>query len=201
MTQPLPLRLVRNDPASSSPRDEQATARREMIVAARSGDVRAFATLVDTYYARALRFALHMIGVRSDAEEAVQDAFVRVYRALPGYREEDAFEPWFFRILGNRCRTANARSRRHAQLVEYGDVPDRAGGTQHDSAIAWREEIERALQSLPIEQREAFLMRHVEALSYEDMAVATGAGISALKMRVKRACDALRVRLSEVNDV
>ncbi|MDB4900572.1 MAG: polymerase sigma factor, sigma-70 family [Gemmatimonadetes bacterium] len=172
-----------------------------MIVAARNGDVRAFATLVDTYYARALRFALHMIGVRSDAEEAVQDAFVRVYRALPGYREEDAFEPWFFRILGNRCRTANARSRRHAQLVEYGEVPERSTGTQHDSAIAWREEIERALQSLPIEQREAFLMRHVEALSYEDMAVATGAGISALKMRVKRACDALRVRLSEVNDV
>jgi RNA polymerase sigma-70 factor (ECF subfamily) len=203
---PLPsLRLLRSDqhPGSvESPAiDAERGALRETIRAARSGDVRAFATLVDSYYARALRFALHMMGGRPDAEEAVQDAFVRVYRALPTYREEDAFEPWFFRILGNRCRTANARSRRHAQLVEYGDVPDRPTTTQHDSAIAWREEIERALQALPVDQREAFLMRHVEALSYEDMSVATGAGVSALKMRVKRACDALRVRLMEVDDV
>jgi DNA-directed RNA polymerase specialized sigma subunit, sigma24 homolog len=50
-----------------------------------------------------------------------------------------------------------------------------------------------------VEQREAFLMRHVEGLSYEDMAVATGAGLSALKMRVKRACDALRAQLTEVD--
>jgi RNA polymerase sigma-70 factor (ECF subfamily) len=198
---PGPLRLHRSDVASLSPLGTAEGERRTIIVAARAGDVRAFAALVDSYYARALRFALHMMGGRADAEEAVQDTFVRLYRALPTYREEDAFEPWFFRILGNRCRTANARERRHAQLVEYGDVPDRPSATQHDSAIAWREEIERALDALPLEQREAFLMRHVEALSYEDMAAATGAGVSALKMRVKRACDALRARLTEVNDV
>ena len=69
----------------------------------------------------------------------------------------------------------------------------------HDTAIAWREEIDIALAALPEEQREAFLMRHVEDLSYEDMSVATGAGVSALKMRVKRACDALRARLTEVD--
>ena len=57
--------------------------------------------------------------------------------------------------------------------------------------------VTRALAALPLELREAFLMRHVEDLTYDDMAVATGAGISALKMRVKRACDALRLRLTE----
>lgn len=193
-----PLRLVPQD----TPRQEDgsfAETRSLIIHAARAGDVRAFATLVDMYYARCLRFALHMLGDRADAEEAVQDTFVRLYRALPSYREQDSFEPWLFRILGNRCRTAGTKQRRHAEMMEYGEVPERAGAGAHDHEMAWREEIERALRSLPVEQREAFLMRHVEGLSYEDMAVATGAGLSALKMRVKRACDALRAQLTEVD--
>ena len=196
------LRLVprATEPATGVASDELRRALRE----ARAGDVRAFATVVDLYYPRALRFALHMLGSRADAEEAVQDSFVRLHRAFPTYREQDAFDPWFFRILANRCRTASARSRRHAELVQYGDVPDvavRDGGPQHDAAIAWREAIEGALHTLPVEQREAFLMRHVEALSYEDMSSATGAGVSALKMRVKRACEALRGRLEgELHD-
>jgi len=194
------LTLLRDDaarPTEGGPRDANL---RRVLREARAGDVRAFAELVDLYYPRALRFALHMLGNRSDAEEAVQDSFVRLHRAFSRYREQDAFDPWFFRILANRCRTASARSRRHASLVDYGDVPDvadREPARQHDAALAWRAEIEAALQRLPRDQREAFLMRHVEALSYEDMAEATGAGVSALKMRVKRACDALRARLTE----
>ena len=170
-----------------------------LVHAAKGGDVRAFAALVDTYYARCLRFALHMLSSRADAEEAVQDTFVRVYKALPRYEEREAFEPWLFRILANRCRSAGARERRRAEVVEYGDVPETPVWTGHDTAIAWREEIGLALAALPADQREAFLMRHVEDLSYEDMAIATGAGVSALKMRVKRACDALRGRLMEVD--
>jgi RNA polymerase sigma-70 factor (ECF subfamily) len=200
-----PLRLVGKSVAERSLFEceaDRVTPLRSILHEARNGDVRAFASLVDRYYARALRFALHMLGDRGMAEEAVQDAFVRVYRALAAYDERDAFEPWFFRILGNRCRTAGARERRHAMVMDYGDVPERpASGEQHDVALGWREEIELALDALPAEQREAFLMRHVEALSYEDMSVATGAGVSALKMRVKRACDALRVRLAEVDHV
>ena len=168
-----------------------------LIRAAQGGDVRAFAALVDMYYARCLRFALHMLSNRSDAEEVVQDTFVRVYRALPSYVEQESFEPWLFRILANRCRSAGSRERRRAEFVEFGDVPDRPSEHRHDDAIAWREEIALALATLPSEQREAFLMRHVEDLSYDDMSVATGAGVSALKMRVKRACDALRSWLTE----
>ena len=194
MTRPHPLQLVRDTPSAA------ATETRSLLVhAAKSGDVRAFAELVDAYYARCLRFALHMLASRNDAEEAVQDTFLRVYKALPKYEEREAFEPWLFRILANRCRSAGARERRHAEVVEYGDVPERPFSTGHDDAIAWREEIGLALATLPNEQREAFLMRHVEDLSYEDMSTATGAGVSALKMRVKRACDALRERLTEVD--
>jgi RNA polymerase sigma-70 factor (ECF subfamily) len=201
VTPPPSLRLLSVDGSAQalSPAELAAQSRRRLVSEARSGDVRAFASLVDAYYARCLRFALHMLSNRGDAEEAVQDTFVRVYRGLANYREEEAFEPWLFRILANRCRTAGAKARRHAQLVEYGHVPDRPSAARHDAEIAWREEIELALQALAVEQREAFLMRHVEGMSYEDMAVVTGAGVSALKMRVKRACDALRLRLTEVD--
>ena len=204
MSGPSRLRLLRGrDPGpGASPlgaEPSEAATRSLLVRAARGGDVRAFAALVDAYYARCLRFALHMLASRRDAEEAVQDTFLRVYKALPTYEEREAFEPWLFRILANRCRTAGSRERRHAAFVEYGDVPERPAPSGHDEAIAWREEIGLALAALPAEQREAFLMRHVEDLSYDDMAAATGAGVSALKMRVKRACDALRLRLTEVD--
>ena len=99
MTKSRPFHLTLESPAAGA----TAETRSLLVHAAKGGDVRAFATLVDTYYARCLRFALHMLGNRDDAEEAVQDAFIRVYRALPGYEEREAFEPWLFRILANRC--------------------------------------------------------------------------------------------------
>ena len=201
MNRPPSLRLVKPALELDAHVAQGGVAERSLLVReAQKGDVRAFAALVDAYYARCLRFAMHMLAGRGDAEEAVQDTFVRVYRALPTYVEQESFEPWLFRILANRCRSAGARERRRAEFVEYGEVPDRPGEGGHDLAIAWREEINLALSALPTDQREAFLMRHVEDLSYEDMAVATGAGISALKMRVKRACDSLRARLTEEDD-
>jgi RNA polymerase sigma-70 factor (ECF subfamily) len=199
-----PLRLVRGDASSPlAPRRREADGAEErslIIHAAKAGDVRAFATLVDLYYARCLRFALHILFDRFDAEEAVQDTFVRVYRAFPRYREDASFEAWLFRILANRCRTAGARVQRRSDFLVYGAVPERPAGGSHDTALAWREEIELALAALPIEQREAFLMHHVEDLSYDEMSSATGEGISALKMRVKRACDTLRKVLMEGNN-
>ena len=169
-----------------------------IVLRARRGEADAFARLVDFYYARCLRFALHMLGNREDAEEAVQDTFVRVHGALARYDELDRFESWLFRILANRCRTRWTREKRHSKLVVYGDLPVDAGTAPDEGgATEWREEIGRALSELPTEQREAFLLRHVEGLGYEEIAAATGAGISALKMRVKRACDALRARLAE----
>jgi len=195
MSRPPALQLLR---PSAEPAPPSGSAERSLLVrSAQQGDVRAFAALVDMYYARCLRFALHMLSNRSDAEEAVQDTFVRVYRALPSYVEQESFEPWLFRILANRCRSAGSRERRRAEFVEFGEVPDRPSDHRHDDAIAWREEIALALAALPTEQREAFLLRHVEDLSYDDMSAATGAGVSALKMRVKRACDALRAWLTE----
>jgi RNA polymerase sigma-70 factor (ECF subfamily) len=166
---------------------------------AKAGDRQAFALLVDALYPRSIRFALHMVGNREDAEEAVQDAFVRVYHNLGRFRDDARFEPWMFRILANRCRSLLEKRRRHAVVIQYGDVPDRIGAVDAEGYDQdWTEEVYRILETLPAEQKEAFLLRHVEDMAYEDISAVTGVGLSALRMRVKRACDTLRARLTEL---
>lgn len=170
----------------------------DIIRRAKTGDERAFGTLVDQYHARCVRFAQQMMLSVEDAEEAVQDAFVRVYDALPRFDERLRFEPWLFRILANRCRTVRVRRRRRDSVVVYSEVtPELAVGPDGEQAA--RDELWALLDALPVEQREAFLLHHVEGMGYDDLAVATGASVSALKMRVKRACDALRARMLEAN--
>ena len=172
-----------------------------------AGDADAFAILVDRYYDRYARYAVHMLGNREDAEEALQDAFLRAYRSLDRYEERERFAAWLFRILVNQCRTlASRQRRREVPLPDWGECrPAGSGGQPAEDhpaeRDALREEIERALALLPAQQREAFLLKYTEELGYAEMAALTGARVSALKMRVKRACDALRALLTEVQRV
>jgi len=164
-----------------------------------AGDVEAFATLVKRYRDRCARYAMHMLGNREDADEVLQDAFVRAYRSLGRCEDPDRFGAWLFRILVNRCRTAGARRARRARTFLADEVALLTASEEHPAEQwAWREEIERALAELRSEQREAFLLKYVEGLGYDEMAELTGIGVSALKMRVMRACDRLRVLLKEV---
>jgi RNA polymerase sigma-70 factor (ECF subfamily) len=164
-----------------------------------AGDSGAYAILVARYRAQYGRYAVRMLGSREDAEEAMQDAFVRAYRSLAKCDDPERFGPWFFRILANRCRTAGTRRGRRERTFVSDDIALHSASEDHPAdRTAWREELERALQRLDADQREAFLLKHVEELGYEDMAVITGVGVSALKMRVKRACERLRTLLHEV---
>lgn len=168
----------------------------ELVERAAHGEPQAFAALVEHCYPRGLRFAQHMLGNREDAEEALQDTFVRVHDNLSRFRLDTAFDPWFFRILANRCRTLAAKRKRHHEIIEYSDTPPE-GVFEDRSAFEWRAEVGQALATLPEEQREAFLLRHVEEMSYEEMATITGVRQATMRMRVSRACDALRSRLQE----
>jgi RNA polymerase sigma-70 factor (ECF subfamily) len=163
-----------------------------------AGDSGAYAILVARYRAQFARYAVRMLGTREDAEEALQDAFIRAYRSLSKCDDPERFGSWLFRILANRCRTAGTRrGRREKTFVrDEGALLDAAHDHPADRA-AWREEIDRALARLDADQREAFLLKHVEELGYEEMAELTGVGVSALKMRVKRACERMRVLLQE----
>jgi RNA polymerase sigma-70 factor (ECF subfamily) len=170
----------------------------EIVSRIMGGDVDAYAILVTRYRPRLSRYALRMLGNREDAQEALQDAFIRAYRAIGRCDDPERFGSWLFSILVNRCRTTGARSTRRARTFVSDEVATRSAAESHPAEqAAWREEIERALAQLDSDQREAFLLKHVEGLSYEEMAEITGAGVSALKMRVKRACDRLRGLLQE----
>lgn len=164
------------------------------------GDVESFRVLVERYRDRYARYAVHMLGNHEDAEEALQDAFTRAYRSLSRCEDPERFGAWLFRILVNRCRTIGARRGRRAKtfVVDEGALLDAAIDHPADST-AWREEIERALQQLRPDQREAFLLKYVEEMGYDEMSQLTGIGVSALKMRVMRACERLRELLIEVH--
>ena len=166
------------------------------------GDSRAYAVLVARYRAQFARYAVRMLGSREDAEEALQDAFVRAYRSLAKCDDPDRFASWLFRILANRCRTTGARRGRREKTFVRDEIALLDASVDHPAErAAWREEIQRALIALDDDQREAFLLKHVEEMGYDEMAEITGVGVSALKMRVKRACERLRVLLQEVNGV
>ena len=164
-----------------------------------AGETEAFASLVDRYHARALKLATGLLGDSDDAEDAVQEAFVRAYRALGSYRERDRFGAWLLHIVVNQCRTHRARQGRFSgsagSSVESIVAAD--GTAQHAELAAEREELAYALAQLAPDQREAVVLRFSGGLSYDEMAMATGVSVSALKMRVQRACARLRDLLTE----
>jgi RNA polymerase sigma-70 factor (ECF subfamily) len=175
-----------------------AAADAQIVRAVLGGDTEAFGVLVDRYHERCLRLALHILGSREDAEDAVQESFLRAYRFLGGYREREKFAAWLYRILVNQCRTMlGRRQRRELPMAEW----EWSGGAAVDASGAergeMRDELARALAALTPDQREAVVLRYADDLTYEEMAAITGAGVSALKMRVQRACARLRALLLE----
>lgn len=169
-----------------------------LVRAVLDGDVTAFTTLMDRHARACLRFATRMLGNVQDAEDATQETFVRAYGALGRYDVNSAFQTWLMTILVNRCRTAlSLRGRRDGRVIVDDRVVAMAAVPSGAEDAALRDAIERALARLDETQREAFLLKHVEQLSYDEMSAATGVGISALKMRVQRACERLQQLLEE----
>jgi RNA polymerase sigma-70 factor (ECF subfamily) len=176
----------------------------ELVCRVRTGDIGAYGVLVSRYRDRLGRYAVHMIGDHEDAEEALQDSFVRAYRSLARCSDPARFGAWLYGILVNRCRTTGARAaRRRRMFVHDAAALNGAGASlaNHADRVEWSDTVDRALARLAPEYREAFLLKHVEDLEYEQIAELTGAGISALKMRVKRAREQLQQYLREAEHV
>ena len=166
-----------------------------------AGDAEAFARLVDRHYDRCAGIAVRILGNREDAEEAVQDTFLRAFRALGSYEDRERFSPWLTRILVNQCRTVLSKvERREAVFTDLDVQHAEAFANTEDSPYAWPD-LERALAQLPADQREAIVLRYTDDMTYQEMARVTGAGESALKMRVQRAFARLRGLLEEVVSV
>ena len=143
-----------------------------------------------------------MLGERADAEDVVQDSFLRAYLAIGRYDERDQFRGWLFRILTNQCRNAQTsrgrRTRRFVQdeiALESAPAPPSGLAPGVEDAV-----LLHALNQLDPLQREALLLKYAEGLEYGEMSAMTGAGESALKMRVKRGSERLRVLLGRSLD-
>ena len=171
----------------------------ECVVQARAGVESARVVLVQRHHPGCLRFARHLLGDDGDAEDAVQETFIRAFSGLHRYEERDTFRSWLFGILVNRCRTAATRRARRREHITHDpaaahEIPVEGGERMVDAQRA----LARALHGLDLEHREAFLLKVGEEMDYAEMALLTGVGVPALKMRVKRARDHVRANWTAV---
>jgi RNA polymerase sigma-70 factor (ECF subfamily) len=166
----------------------------ELIERAAGGDVGAFEVLVARHQGVALRVAHGIAG--PDAEDVVQEAFVKAFRALPRFRPGSPFRPWVLRIVANEARNARRRGTRQEQLrVRAGSqavttvaaTPEEAAESEHD-----RRRLADAVASLSGTDREVIALRWFAGLSEAEMAVALGCRPGTVKSRLSRAHDRLR---------
>jgi RNA polymerase sigma-70 factor, ECF subfamily len=171
-----------------------------LIARVRSGDREAFGVLVERYQDRMLAYVRHMGFSGPEALDVVQDGFVRAYRHLGRCGDPQRFDGWLFRIVSNLCRTAGTkRARRATDSLETHQsslVSEHPGPEEHAEAGRLRELVRAALETVPVDQREALVLMYTEGYSVDEIAEMTGASRSAVKMRLKRGRDALKVELA-----
>ena len=164
----------------------------EVVARVLGGDREAFGLLIRRYETGLLRFATRMLGSRDVAADAVAESLVRAYRHLASCRDPSRLRTWLYRIVANRCKSYLAR--RAVADVRLEEAPPVADVTDNEAALERAEQlalVARALALLSPDKREAFVLKHVEGLSYQEMADVTGERIPTLKMRVHRAREAL----------
>ena len=182
----------------------------ELVVRCRAGDDGAFAMLVERYQNRAFRTAFGVLEDREDCLEVVQDAFVRAYRAIGGFRGEAEFGTWLHRIVVNLAKNrlryrrrrrddwkvsldANPGDKARVAVPEFADTADDPA-----AAAAARDDhgrVRKALRGLPETLREALCLRDVDGLSYAEIAVRLHCEIGTVKSRIFRARETMRTLL------
>jgi RNA polymerase sigma-70 factor, ECF subfamily len=180
-------------PASSV---DQEISDQEIISSVLAGDREAFRTLISRYSDPLYRHALCMTGSPDVAEDILQLSFIKAYHHLAEVRGR--FDAWVFRIVANGCKDWLKNIRRTHVSYEEDDQPSAFNTPDEElDRTELRDDLDRALAALPASLREAFVMKHVEGRSYEEMADLLGTTVGALKMRVHRAREALQALLEE----
>ncbi|HWQ03624.1 MAG TPA: sigma-70 family RNA polymerase sigma factor [Candidatus Nitrosotenuis sp.] len=177
-----------------------------------AGDRDAFRALVERHSRSIFRLAYRMTGNEYDAEEVVQETFLRAYRRLDKFESRANFGTWLYRI-GVNCALDLMRARqRHEEKREQPLPEESAGAADRIEQVASEapspermvfsgqvgERVAQALSTLSATERAAFVMRHFEGLSIEEIAAALGLGDSAAKNSIFRAVQKLRKALEPV---
>jgi RNA polymerase sigma-70 factor (ECF subfamily) len=169
----------------------------DIVRAVVAGDRERYAELVERYRDRYARYAARMLGSADAAEDAVQDAFVRAYDQLAQCEDPDKFVGWFFLILRNRCFAERRKSRGSAPLEAAAAFAAAERSEDGAESAERRRALQLALLELTPEQREVFVLKHIEGLSYGEIAERLHTSVPSLKMRMHRAYDRLREELRD----
>ena len=162
----------------------------EIVRAAQCGDEIAITLLVETSHPHVQRFARNLCATPQDAEEAVQEALIALFRKIGTLRVAGALVSWLFQVVKHECM-------RRARLTLRAPVADGAARSTEELAFA-RLEIERLIRcvaALPDEQREVLILRDLQGLSGAETADALGLERAAMKSRLHRAREAVRTQL------
>ncbi len=138
-----------------------------------------------------LRVCRRWLGNDADALDATQEAMLRVFRHLSGFKGESTFRTWLFRVVTNVCRTQLRKRIRHEEWFSLGDV-DARGSDATIRSVDSRIEIERLLDQLSESDREILVLRFVGNLDISDIASVLGMKLSATKMRLYRAMERIK---------
>jgi RNA polymerase sigma-70 factor (ECF subfamily) len=177
---------------------------RELARRASRGDVEAFTKLVRAHSSLVYRVALRILG-NEDAQDASQEVWIRVWRNMRAFRGESAFTTWLYRITVNTCLSAHQREARREEREYSGDempyLPEPPGGDADPETVALsaerREEVEAALLHVRAEHRAALVLRHMEGLSYAEIAAVLEVPDGTAKGWVSRGRAAMLVALAE----
>jgi RNA polymerase sigma-70 factor (ECF subfamily) len=175
----------------------------ELIARLRARDLEALGELYRELGGAMVTLARTMLRDRDEAEDVVEEALLRIHDAGPGFRGDRGVRTWALRIVANRCRDLLRRRRFTAGRPEDLD-PIAESGLRADPLAGWDEAIdrerllvalERAIDALPPEQREAVVLRDRLGLSYDEVAATLGVSEAAVKSRLFRARAALKLAL------
>ena len=189
--------------------DEPVSEELMLVNAARGGDVGAFEQLVRKYDRNVFRIANHITQNREDAEDVVQDAFLKAFTNLGQFQGQSKFYTWLVRIAVNEA-LMRLRRRRPERMVSLDEDINTGEDTIPREVADWspnpeqlynqselREILQKTIQGLPPSFRTVFVLRDVEGLSTEETADALGLSIPAVKSRLLRARLQLRERLTK----
>ncbi len=173
-----------------------------LVARARERDPAAFETLIELHAPRVYRMLARLLGNAADAEEVAQEALLKAWRALPGFRGEAQFSTWLFRIALNEAKRRLAYEARRPALPldEVAlEVPDLAAGPAARAESAeLQASLERLIAELPAPYRAAVVLRDVEGLGNEEAAELLGLELANFKSRLHRGRMALRRRLEQL---
>jgi RNA polymerase sigma-70 factor (ECF subfamily) len=189
------------------------TSDEQLMLAFRSGDAKAFAVLVQRHRGPVFNFILRFTGQRQRAEDVLQETWLRVVRGAKDYEPKARFTTWVYTLARNLCvDSARKESYRQTDSLDAPDRADQPDGRSRGEAVAdeqlaqpdraafnasLRPVIERALLTLPEEQREVFILREISGMPFKEIADVTGTAENTVKSRMRYALEGLRKRLSE----